>query len=165
MSVVTSLNPVPNAQVCVYLTVHITKLQLQTTFPNLSIYHLSHVFIETLAAENLDVCTACDPWDSNIQLTMIKDWRQQIYPNATLNRKLTTILIYQNLGGLGRACLSWTGTHAGGGGVIYFCQGFLSCMMPSMDGWWNRWIDGWMEKASRKTTMTSFTICNRYTYI
>ncbi len=29
----TSLNPVPNAQVCVYLTVHITKLQLQTTVP------------------------------------------------------------------------------------------------------------------------------------
>jgi hypothetical protein len=26
----TSLNPVPNAQVCVYLTVHTTKLQLQT---------------------------------------------------------------------------------------------------------------------------------------
>jgi hypothetical protein len=29
----TSLNPVPNAQVCVHLTIHITKLQLQTTFP------------------------------------------------------------------------------------------------------------------------------------
>jgi len=29
----TSLNPVPNAQVCVYLTVHVAKLQLQTTFP------------------------------------------------------------------------------------------------------------------------------------
>ncbi len=28
-----SLNPVPNAQMCVYLTIHITKLQLQTTFP------------------------------------------------------------------------------------------------------------------------------------
>jgi hypothetical protein len=27
------LNPMPNAQVCVYLTVHIAKLQLQTTFP------------------------------------------------------------------------------------------------------------------------------------
>jgi hypothetical protein len=27
----TSLNLVPNVQVCVYLTVHITKLQLQTT--------------------------------------------------------------------------------------------------------------------------------------
>jgi hypothetical protein len=22
-----------------------------------------------------------------------------------------------------------------GGGVIYFCQGFLPYMMPSMDGW------------------------------
>jgi hypothetical protein len=40
-------------------------------------------------------------------------------------------------------------------GVIYFCQGFLPCMMPFIDGWW----DGWM-KASRKTIMTSFTICN-----
>jgi hypothetical protein len=29
----TSLNPMPNAHVCVYLTIHITKLQLQTTFP------------------------------------------------------------------------------------------------------------------------------------
>jgi len=29
----TSLNPLPNAHVCVYLMVHITKLQLQTTFP------------------------------------------------------------------------------------------------------------------------------------
>jgi hypothetical protein len=29
----TSLNLVPNAHVCVYLMVHITKLQVQTTFP------------------------------------------------------------------------------------------------------------------------------------
>jgi hypothetical protein len=29
----TSLNPVPNAEVCVHLIVHITELQLQTTFP------------------------------------------------------------------------------------------------------------------------------------
>ncbi len=29
----TSLNPMPNVHVCVYLTIHITKLQLQTTFP------------------------------------------------------------------------------------------------------------------------------------
>jgi hypothetical protein len=36
----TSLNPVPNAQVCVYLTVHITKVQLQTTFSKpLYIWH------------------------------------------------------------------------------------------------------------------------------
>ncbi len=26
--------------------------------------------------------------------------------------------------------------------------------------WMDHMIDGWMEKASQKTTMTSFTICN-----
>jgi hypothetical protein len=31
--IIISLNLVPNAQVCVYLIIHITKLQLQTTFP------------------------------------------------------------------------------------------------------------------------------------
>jgi hypothetical protein len=78
-------------------------------FQNLSIYHIPHVFIGTLAAENLDVCIACDPWDSNIQLTMVKDQRWQIYPKCHSNRKLTTILMYQNLGGApprGWACLS-----------------------------------------------------------
>jgi hypothetical protein len=42
-------------------------------------YHIPHVSIGTLAAENLDVCTACDPSDSNIQLTMGNDQRRQIY--------------------------------------------------------------------------------------
>jgi hypothetical protein len=51
-------------------------------FQNLFIYHILHVFIETLAIENLDVCTVCDLWDSNIQLTMVKDRRWQIYPNV-----------------------------------------------------------------------------------
>jgi hypothetical protein len=31
--IMANLNTMPNAQVCVYLTVHITKLQLQTTYP------------------------------------------------------------------------------------------------------------------------------------
>jgi hypothetical protein len=40
----TSMNPVPNAQVCVYLIVHITKLQLQTTFPKpLYIRHSAYI--------------------------------------------------------------------------------------------------------------------------
>jgi hypothetical protein len=77
-------------------------------FQNLSIYHISHVFIGTMAAENLDVCTACDPWDSNIQLTMVKDWRRQIYPKCHSNRKLMTILISKSWGcpPWGQACLS-----------------------------------------------------------
>jgi hypothetical protein len=90
-------------------------------FQNLFIYHIPHVSIGTLAAENLDVCTACDPGDSNIQLTMVNDRRPgpgMPFPHSNTCTK----------GGVG----------------IYFCQGFLPCMMPSMDGW----RDGWMEKAS-----------------
>jgi hypothetical protein len=51
-------------------------------FQNLYIYHILHVFIGTLAIENLDVCTTCDLWDSNIQLTMVEDQRWKIYPNV-----------------------------------------------------------------------------------
>ncbi len=117
----TSLNPMPNAQVCVYLTVHITKLQLQTTFPKPLYIPHSACIMETMAAQNLDVCTACDPWDSNIHLTMVKDRR------------------------LGPGMRVLDSDTCAEGRVIYFCQGFLPCMMPSMDGW----RDGWMEKASR----------------
>jgi hypothetical protein len=42
---ITSLNPVPNAQVCVHLTIHITKLQLQTTVPKpLYIQHFTCIY-------------------------------------------------------------------------------------------------------------------------
>jgi hypothetical protein len=102
-------------------------------FQNLSIYHIPHVFMGTLDAENLDVCTTCDP--SNIQLTMIKDRRRQIYPKCHSNRKL----ISKSWGcppGAGHAFPRQRHMRrGGGGGVIYFCQGFLPCMMPSMDGW------------------------------
>jgi hypothetical protein len=56
----TSLNPVPNAQVCVYYYI-LQNYNYKLHFQNLSIYHIPHVSIRTLAAENLDVCTACDP--------------------------------------------------------------------------------------------------------
>jgi hypothetical protein len=32
--------------------------------------------------------------------------------------------------------------HMRRGGVIYLCQSFLPYMMPSMDGWRDRWMDG-----------------------
>ncbi len=51
-------------------------------FQNLFIYDISHVSIGILAAENLDVCTACDPWDSNTQLTVGIDRRRQIHHNV-----------------------------------------------------------------------------------
>ncbi len=116
-------------------------------FQNLSIYHISHVFIGTLAAENLDVCTACDPWNSNIQ--PIEDGKYTSNVTRTGNWRLYW---YQNLGGappLGRACLSSTTTHAQRG-----CYLFLSRFSSLYDA-----IHGWMEKASRKTSTMSFTIC------
>jgi len=45
----TSLNPVPNAQVCVYLMIHIEKLPLQTTFSKP--LYISHF-----------ACIHLDPW-------------------------------------------------------------------------------------------------------
>jgi len=47
-------------------------------FQNLFIYDISYVSMGTLAVENLDVCTTCDPWNSNIQLTMGIGRRWQI---------------------------------------------------------------------------------------
>ncbi len=66
----------PNAQVCVCIWRYILQnYNYKLHFQNLSTYHIPHVSIGTLAAENIDVCTASDPWDSNIQLTMVKDRR------------------------------------------------------------------------------------------
>jgi hypothetical protein len=44
--------------------------------------------------------------------------------------------------------------HIHRGGVIYFCQGFLLCMMPSMNGWRDGWTGHVIKKASRKKTTT-----------
>jgi hypothetical protein len=60
-------------------------------FQNLFIYDILHVSIGTLAAENLDVCTTYDPWDNNIQLTMVIDRRRQIYPNIVQCLTLTLV--------------------------------------------------------------------------
>jgi len=51
-----------------------------------------------------------------------------------------------------------TCTGGQGWGVVY--QGFLACMMPWMDDRTNGWTGHMMKKTSRKTTTTSFTICN-----
>jgi hypothetical protein len=111
-----------------------------------------HVSIGTLAAENLDVCTACDPWDINIQLTMGKDQRQQIYVGFVVDIDIKIL----GMPPRGRACLSQTHAHWGGGGNL-FLPGFSS-LYDAIHGWMTGRMDGW--KASRKMTTTSFTICN-----
>jgi len=68
---------------CVYIWWYILQnYNYKLHVENLFIYDIPHVSLGTLAAENLDVCIASDPWDSNIQLTMGIDQRQQIYPNV-----------------------------------------------------------------------------------
>jgi hypothetical protein len=99
------------------------------------------------------------------QLIMVKDRRWQIYPKCHSNRKLTTMLIYQNLGGpppgSGMPFLD-SDTCAEPWGYL-FLSGFFS-LYDAIHGWMTGWMDdgmdGWMEKTSRKTTTTSFTICN-----
>jgi hypothetical protein len=109
-------------------------------FQNLSIYHIPHVSMGTLAADNLDVCTACDRWDSNIQVTM----------------GLLLILISKSWGclpppGAGHAFpIQW---HMRRGGGRLFISARVWC-----HPWMDDKTDGW--KASQKTTTTSFTICN-----
>jgi hypothetical protein len=115
LHIVTSLNPCL-MHMCVYLTVHITKLQLQITFPKpLYIPHspcihrdpmpnaqvcvfdgtyykitttnyISKTSLNTTFCmypsgpwplKIFNVCTACDPWDSNIQLTMGKTGEEE----------------------------------------------------------------------------------------
>jgi hypothetical protein len=85
----------------------------------------------TLAAENLDVCTACDPWGSNIQLTMGKDQRRQIYVGFVVDIDIKILGVPPRPG---MPFLDSDTCTEGVGGVIYFFQGFLPCMMPSMDG-------------------------------
>jgi hypothetical protein len=106
-------------------------------FQNLSIYHIPHVFIDTLAIENLDVCITCDMWDNNIQLTMVKDWRWQIYPKCHSNMKLMTILIYQNLGAappLGPGMLFLDNNTCAEGGLFISVRVFFPV-------WCHPWMD------------------------
>ncbi len=95
-------------------------------FQNLSTYHILHVSIGTLAAENLDVCTACDQWDSNIQLTMGKDRRRLSAASSG-----STSRGFRSQEEEGDCWSRRKGSHR----------------IPSarLDGWRN----GWMEKASR----------------
>jgi hypothetical protein len=132
-----------------HMCVYIWRYILQNY--NYKPLYISHS-MGTLAAENLDVCSACDLWDSNIQ----RPWEKTGDGKYMLG--LLLILISKSWGcpPPGARHAFPRQRHMGRGGVIYYCQRFLPCMMPSMDVWWDEWI----EKASRKTTTTSFTICN-----
>ncbi len=134
-------------------------------FQNLSIYHIPHVFIRTLAAENLDVCTACDPWDSNIQLTIVKDRRRQYIPNVLVCLQalcgkyilgLLLILISKFWGCPPRARHAFPRHMRKKGGLFISARVFFFV-------WCHPWMDdetnGWMESFT-KNYHNVLTICN-----
>ncbi len=141
---------------CVYLMIHITKLQLQITFSKPLYTPHSACIHWDLGYWKFDVCTACDSWDNNIQLAMVKDWR-----------RLILISKFWGCPSLGPGVPFLDNDTCARGGYLFVPE-FFSCMMPSMDGWWDEWMDGKIdgshEKASRKTTTKSFIICNFYIY-
>ncbi len=66
----TSLNPMPNVQVCVYLTVHITKLQLQTTFSKLFVFLSTSRFTKAISLSGtMKMNTAS--WPSNLRTVAV----------------------------------------------------------------------------------------------
>jgi len=134
----TSLNPVPNAQVCVYFTVHITKLQLQITFSkHLCISH-----------------SACIHWDpGHWKSCWVCCWYW--YQNLGGAPPLGPL-------GVGHAFQRQRHMRRGGGGHL-FLPGFSS-LYDAIHGWMTRRMDEWtghmVKKASLKMTTTFFTICN-----
>jgi hypothetical protein len=142
---------------CVYFTVHIQNYNYKLHFQNLSIYHISHVSIWTLAAENLDVCTACDPWLMSEIATYSWPWEKT--RDSKYMFGLLLIYWYQNLEGAppgpGHAFPWQRHMCRGRGGLFISVRLFFPVWChPRMDDG----MDGW--KPSRKTTTTSFTICN-----
>jgi hypothetical protein len=151
---------VPNAQLCVYLTIHITRLQLQTTFQKpLYISHFACIH-GTLAAENLDVCTACDSWDS-WPWGKIGDDKYMLLVTREIadhgeRLEMTNICWvccwywYQNLGGappLGAGHVFLRQQHMCRRGYL-FLRGFSS-LYDAIHGWMTGWMDGWMESFNK----------------
>jgi hypothetical protein len=133
--IVTSLNPVPNAQVCVYLTVHITKLELQITFPKpLYISHFASIHWDPDDAENLDVCTACDLWD-----IATYNQRRQICVSFVADIDIKILGVPP----LGAGHAFWKQWHMRRGEDYLFLPGFF------LPGWCHPWMgdemNGWME--------------------
>ncbi len=74
------LNPVLNAQVCVYLTDNITKLQLQITFPKFFVFLSTSPFTKAISlSTTMKMNTAS--WPSNLRTVAVP---------CTSNRKSTS---------------------------------------------------------------------------
>ncbi len=138
---------------CVHVTVHITKLQLQTTFPKpLYISHSACIHWDP-GRWKFDVCTACVTHE-----IATYRWPWEKIGDDKYMLGLLLILISKSWGcpplGRGMTFVD-SNTCAEGRGGYLFLPGFSS-LYDIIHGWMTGRTDGC--KASRKTTTTSFTI-------
>ncbi len=144
---------------CVYIWRHILQnYNYKLHFQNLSIYHILHVSMGTLAWKSWCL-HCCDAWEGN---TADHGKRNKYMLGLLL------ILISKSWGclplGPGMPFLD-IDTWGGGGGVVYlFLPGFLPYMMPSMDGWWDRWMNGW-KKLHEKWPQHPFIFIYLFIYL
>jgi len=111
---------------------------------------------------------------SNYVFEMNAIWNPYFFFLLKYMLGLLLILISKSWGcpphplGVEHAFLRQRHMRRGGGGVIYFCQGFFSCMMPSIDGWQDGCMDGWVtwwkkfhEKQPRRPLLYVIPLWNR----
>jgi hypothetical protein len=98
----------------------------------------------TLAAENLDICTACDLFDSNIQLTMGKDQRQQIYVAFVADIDIKILGVPPPRAGHAFPRQQHVCRREG----YLFLPGFFS-LYDAIHGCMTRWMNGWMESFTK----------------
>ncbi len=129
-------------------TNYISKISLYTTFHMYSSgpWPLKILMFELLVT--CEIVTYSWPWQ--------KTRDSKYTPNATRTENW-----YQNLGGAppGAGHAFPKQRHMRRGRDNLFLSGFFS-LYDAIHGWMTERMNGWIEKASRKTTTTSFTICN-----
>ncbi len=127
----TSLIPVPNTQVCIFdgtyykitTTNYISKTSLYTTFRMFSSWPWPLKILMFALLVTREIATHSWPWEKT------DDGKYML--------GLLLILISKSWGcpALGPHMPFLDSDTYAEGGPIYFCQSFLPCMMPSMDGW------------------------------
>jgi hypothetical protein len=140
LSIYTSLNPVPNAQVCGFFDGTYYKITTRNYISKTSLYTTFHMY-------------PLGPWPLKILMFALLvtceittyNWPWEKTGDCKYMLGLLLILTSKSWGW---GCPPPRAGHAFSrqqhmrrNGVIYFCQGFLPCMMSSMDGWRDEWMD------------------------
>jgi hypothetical protein len=114
-------------------------------FQNLSIYHIPLSFWFCQRTAKAAKALSCCAMSARIRSCMSSGivWRIYVGFVADIDIKILGVPPPR----AGHAFPKQRHMHIRGE-VIYFCQGFPPYMMPSMDGWWDEWMDGSCDEKS-----------------